>query len=263
RPTERRASTSSRGRGGAGALRDLDVTRARRSLSSRRMDRTVAGFLATVTAATALLPAQRTTDIRVDALVVDEAGQPVAGAEFADRWQFTDGRWRGALGCHPDGADAPLRSDVDGRLAGTWTEDPMATPLFGLSADRRLAVFAASSSDPKTHEPILTGRITMRRAVPLEGHARTVLGEPPGALSLFLNLPGEPRRGMPFGHDAPAFALPLPPGTYSLSVGCGHGHAPARTAVLAADRGAFDLGPISVPLRPFDLVGEVLPDWEV
>lgn len=215
----------------------------------------------------AALVAQTTRTVRVDARVVDSNGQPVANAEFADRWECVAGSWRGSLGCAAPEERQPLCSDAQGRLRGIWIEDPFQTPLLGYSADRRLVTFVHVESDPTTHEAFVRGDVCLLPAVVLRGQLRTTIERPQGPMRVALALarPHSPGMELPTTVlcDAPEFAWPVPAGTYRLSLGFGHGHAPWRTAVVAAGRAECDLGPITVPPRPFDLLGEVLPDWEV
>lgn len=212
--------------------------------------------------------AQTTTEMTVDALVCDPSGKPVAGVEFGDRWSCANTRWSATLGCNPPDNRAPLTSDAEGRLRGIWVEDPFATPLLGLSADRRLAGFVHGSYDPDTHRPQVVGRIVLQPATVLRGAMRTSAPMPADAPRAFVLGFAHPmhaglQSGVPFGLDANTFALPLPPGTYSVTVRIGRSGATGRTALLEAGRETLDLGPISVPLVPFDLLGEVLPDWHV
>ncbi|MCC6673432.1 MAG: hypothetical protein IT458_20405 [Planctomycetes bacterium] len=218
------------------------------------------------------LAAQRTTPVSVDALVCDPDGRPVAGATFGDRWEIAGSRWQAILTCNAPDQRAPLRSDAEGRLRGVWVEDPMETPLFGASADRSLvgfvfSDFVATGDDPPSYQPVVRGRITLHRARRLGGVVRTVMdGVAKRAAWLGITVP-HPRhpghgRTVWFGLDAPAFELPLPPGTYRLHARVGLGGT-TRTVVLPADRDLVDIGPVSVPAKPFDLVGEVLPDWEI
>lgn len=223
-------------------------------------------LVATFAAASAL--AQTTTAMAVDALVCDPSGKPVAGVEFGDRWSCANTRWSATLGCNPPDQRAPLTSDAEGRPRGLWIEDPGETPLLGLSADRRLAGFVHGSYDPDTHRPQVVGRIVLQPATVLRGAMRTSAPMPadaPRSLVLGFAHPVHAglQSGVPFGLDANTFALPLPPGTYSVTVRIGRSGATGRTATLEAGRETLDLGPISVPLVPFDLLGEVLPDWHV
>jgi hypothetical protein len=55
--------------------------------------------------------------------------------------------------------------------------------------------------------------------------------------------------------------LPLPAGTYRLRLRYGFGSAAWRTFIAPAERTEFELGPVTVPSKPLDLIGEVLPDW--
>ena len=105
----------------------------------------LAGFCALSMAADA--SPQVTTRVEVDALVNDASGEPVAGAKFGDSWAFSAGSWRSALSLGRPGAPeekAPLISDLEGRLRGTWIMDPFAAPLLGLSADGGLAIFVTA-----------------------------------------------------------------------------------------------------------------------
>lgn len=213
------------------------------------------------------LAAQTTRGVRVDARVIDPQGQPVANAEFADRWECVAGRWSGSMGCAAADARQPLRSDAQGRLRGTWIEDPFETPLLGYSADRRLVVFVQAELEPAGHVASVRGDIRLLPAVVLRGQLRTTIERPQGPMRVAMAVELPQSRSLERTTtalcEAPEFAWPLPAGTYRLSLGFGHGHAPWRTAVAAAGRAEYDLGPITVPPRPFDLLGEVLPDWEV
>jgi hypothetical protein len=221
-----------------------------------------------VAALLAPLTAQRPTGVTIDAQVVDADGKPVADAEFADLWNWSAGRFRGAM--HADGlanAIPPLRTDAHGRLRGSWLQTPWETPLFGLSPDQRLAAFVVPEAHPPKFEAVVRGTIVLQPAVVLRGNLRTTIAAPSGPLGVTVAFvrqgATESRTWMSFLVEAHDFALPLPPGGYSLGLRFGHGSAPLRTVVLKAGAAEFDVGPVSVPAKPFDLIGEILPDWEV
>ncbi|MCU0864140.1 MAG: hypothetical protein MUC36_10130 [Planctomycetes bacterium] len=208
------------------------------------------------------MPAQRTTDITVDTIVVDGNGQPVAGAEFADMWSHAGGRWQGQLCCSPADAKEPLRSDAEGRLRGQWTMDPFDRPLLGWSADRLSCAIARPTANAD-HSLSVREPIVLRPAVVLRGEVKAS-----GPVSVQVIEPYRPtdvrcRFMMGFGFDAPRFALPLPPGHYEVSARAGLSGARPRTIVLPAGRAEVDAGSFTIQWQPFDLVGEVLPDWEL
>jgi hypothetical protein len=215
------------------------------------------------------LPAQTTTNVAIDALVVDAAGAPVADVEFADVWDFTTGRWCGSLSCSPPDQKAPLRSDAAGRVRGTWIMDPFDRPLLGWSQDRRLVAIVRPTVGAD-HAFVVRDRIVLQPAVVLAGEAKTT-----GAVSVFVGdadgktagAPDPVRVHAPFQH-AFAFAtgrfrIPLPAGRYQVTARTGHSGSTTRTIVLPAGRGEVDAGAFTIRWQPFDLVGEVLPDWEL
>lgn len=209
----------------------------------------------------ATLPAQTTTNVAVDTVVTDAAGRPLAGAEFADRWQFAAGRWCGELSCSPPDQKAPLRSDAEGRLRGTWVMDPFDTPLLGRSPEGAL-VAVVRPEWTAGHESVVRQPVVLRPAVVLRGVVRA-----PGPVSVFVQQVATQVERLGFGwgfrSDTPQVRLPLPPGTYQVTVGAGHSRATTRTIVLSGDRGEVDAGSFTILWQPFDLVGEVLPDWEL
>ncbi|MBI5851292.1 MAG: hypothetical protein HZB39_09710 [Planctomycetes bacterium] len=213
----------------------------------------------------AVATAQTTAPIAVDARCIGPNGEPVEGVEFGDRWGAAGGSWSSGFIC-PDPVN-PLRlvSDADGRIAGTWTFSPMETPLLGWNRERTLAAFVLPSHDPVTHESFVRGAIAMRRTVTLRGTLRTTAPVAPFRLvvSWTESSPTPRETWFAFGSDRADFALALPPGRYELRAGAGHGGAPPRTIVVDGSRDELELGPISVPLLAFDLIGEVLPDWNV
>lgn len=203
------------------------------------------------------LVAQRTTSVALDMQLVDEDGNAVAGVEVADAWRFADGQWRSGMICSKEG---PFRSDDEGRVRGTWTLAPLGEALLALSADRRLVALIRHQSEEEGHGLCVRGRVTMVRPVAMTGRVRTVLE--PRPIVVGLSAPGAGSIGM-FPSDTAEFSLPLPPGTYSASFRTGHGFAPSRTVVLESGSDEFDFGFVTVNVRPFDLIGEVLPDWDV
>lgn len=215
-----------------------------------------------------LLPAiraQDSTPVKVDTVVVDADGSAVAGAEFADTWDWASGRWRGSLHCNEPDAKSPLRSAADGALRGHWMMDLLDRPLLGWSADQRLvAIVAPSVTDD--HSIVVHTQVVLRPAVLLRGRGKT-----DGAVSVYVSeAEGDPeptrfggRFGYCFTFDAPEFAIPLPPGRYQVTVRAGLSRSRTRTLVLPAGRTDVDAGPFTIQWQPFDLLGEVLPDWEL
>lgn len=222
---------------------------------------------ALLAASSPLCPSQTTVEVRVDARVVDQNGKPVANVEFADSWAWSEGRWRGSMSCGAPGSRQPLRSDEQGRLRGVWVESPFSEPLLGYSPDRRLVAFAFSKGDPTTHLYSLRGDVVLAPAVDVVGRLRTTVESPRGELKVTVLRPHPDwpaaQRGVTLRLEAPNFCLPLPAGTYQVRIGYGFGSAPWRTFIAPAGRAEFDLGPVTVPPKPFDLLGEVLPDWSV
>lgn len=206
----------------------------------------------------ALLQAQTTGPVTVDARCLDPEGRPVAGVEFGDAWGSVDATWRSGFMCPNPTRPLHLISDADGHIAGTWTLSPMGTPLLGWSRDRSLAAFVEAGFDPDTHRAQVLGPIRMVEAVRLRGTIHTTSAAVRRSTCL--------RTGtiaFRFALDRPEFDIALPPGRYELLVNAGLGTAAARTVVLDPGRGVVDIGPISVPLPAFDLPGEMLPDWHV
>jgi len=225
-------------------------------------------FTAALLAAPSLSwPRQTTQNVQVDARVVDQHGRLVANVEFADRWACTDGRWHGSMSCAEPSRRQPLLCDSQGRLRGLWIEDPFGTPLLGYSPDRQLVAFAFSKRDPTTCQATLRGDVVLVPAVSVVGRMRTTEELPRGELdvSLLVRHPDWPAASelVPLRVNAPDFCLPLPAGTYQVRLSYGFGVAPWRTFLVPAGRAEFDLGPVTVPPKPFDLIGEVLPDWDV
>jgi hypothetical protein len=220
---------------------------------------------ALVVASLPLSPSQTTMQVQVEARVVDQDGKPVANAEFADTWAFSAGRWRGSMTCGDAGSKQPLRSDEQGRLRGVWIENPFNQPLLGYSEDRRLVAFAFSNAHPTTHQAELRGELVLVPAVHVVGRLRTTVAPPRGVLAIDVLRahPEHPavQRGVLLQLEAPDFSLPLPAGTYRLRLRYGFGSAAWRTFIAPAERTEFDLGPVTVPSKPLDLIGEVLPDW--
>ncbi|MBM3990619.1 MAG: hypothetical protein FJ298_06360 [Planctomycetes bacterium] len=218
-----------------------------------------------VLAASSWWRCQTTVEVQVDARVVDVSGHTVAEAEFADSWTLSEGRWRGSMTCGASGHRQPLRSDAQGRLRGVWIESPFNEPLLGYSADRRLVAFAFASVHPTTRESYLRGDIVLAPAVSVEGRLRTTVEPPPRALAVrvFRAHPERPAslHGISMQVEAPNFSLPLPSGTCQWTFRYGYGTAERRTLLVPAGRDAFDIGPVTVPPKPLDLIGELLPDW--
>ena len=207
------------------------------------------------------LPAQHTAPVAVDAIVTDGDGRPLAGAEFADSWSCVAGSWVGTRSCSPPEEKAPLRSDADGRLRGTWILDPFERPLLGRSADGNL-VAVVRPEVTADHALVVRHPIVLQPAVLLR-----VVVRAPAAVSLWLRELARASPWCPFAShyasDAPQVRLPLPPGSYEVVAAAGHSRSSARTIVLPAGRGEVDAGAFTILWRPFDLLGEVLPDWEL
>jgi hypothetical protein len=167
--------------------------------------------------------------------------------------------------CGDAGSKQPLRSDEQGRLRGVWIENPFNQPLLGYSEDRRLVAFAFSNAHPTTHQAELRGELVLVPAVHVVGRLRTTVAPPRGVLAIDVLRahPEHPavQRGVLLQLEAPDFSLPLPAGTYRLRLRYGFGSAAWRTFIAPAERTEFDLGPVTVPSKPLDLIGEVLPDW--
>lgn len=208
--------------------------------------------------------AQRTDLVRVDTIVSDVDGHPIAGAEFADLWDCVGGHWQGTMMCQPADQKGPLRSDAEGRLRGTWIRNPFGQPLFGRSSDGGLVAVVAAA-ETATHELVVSAPLVLWPARVLCGEvkARGVLRLPVRSMGRAADLPNESRHWLNFTSDEPRFRLPLPPGVYQVAAGVGYSHATTRTVVLTEDRPEVDMGPITILWRPFDLPGEVLPDWEI
>lgn len=213
----------------------------------------------------AAAPAQTTAPVSVDARCIGLDGAPVEGVEFGDRWVATDGAWRPAFLCPDPQNPLRLASDADGRIAGTWTLSPMGTPLLGWSRDRSLVAIVPPEWTGTPPAARVSGTIAMQRAVRVRGAIRTTAPAAHHGLYVTWQVqePWPNDEGFGFGMDRPDFEIALPPGRYALHAHAGRGAGLPRTLVLDPARDVVELGPISVTLPALDLIGEVLPDWNV
>lgn len=178
-------------------------------------------------------------------------------------WRFTDGKW--IAGFNLPGS-RPLRTDREGRLRGTWVMDPMSTPLLGLSEDRQRAAFVWPTSD-ENHRYVVRGRVVLEERVLFKATARTAAGPPTGGLQVHIGFAHPAHSTLmivsTFAVDSHEISLPVPSGTYSFCVRGGGGLSIPRSARLEQGSGSFDLGPVTIPVTPFSLIGEVFPDWVI
>lgn len=199
---------------------------------------------------------QTTQDYEVEALVIDSAGQPLAGVEFGDFWHCENGRMIPGMICNSPDQPESLVSDAQGRVRGLWTEDPGGTPLLALNPERTLAarVFAKQVKG----KIVLTEAVTIRLSI--HGKADRVMLQ---ASEMFPNPEDLPWSGWEFTARTGPLAITLPgqPDArfrVSLRTRVTEHH---RTAVIEAISRSADLGTVAIAFSPLELPGEVLPDW--
>ena len=243
-------------------------------------------LLAAWVADAAPLPAQTTEDVRVDALVTDADGRPLAGVEFGDFWIHRDGSWAPRMLGNGAGEPEFLVSDVGGRVRGDWT-CCFGMPLLALSPDRRLSARVRGQDCRAIEGGTKPATIVMAPAVeisvrfdlpePAEPDSRffcSVSWVPPPrpedqSSSAYAEWSHANHAGWEFESEQGLMRIMIPRsptnryGIRPRLPALGDEWLQQYTFSVPPDAPSCDLGTISVPFSPTACLGQYLPEWLV
>jgi len=187
----------------------------------------------------------------VNGRVVDERGEPVAGIDVAGYWTRQGG---------PLTPRAGVKTDAEGRFKIRVSWQGRARTLMTLDAKRERGAIALldEAALAKEHTLRLAPLVTLKGAVESTG-----LGETPDPVYVAVTAKGA-IIATAASTKGSTFSLPLPAGSYRLTISPRHCKRFTKTVELEADAGVLDLGTMdATPTVIAEHYGKSLPPWSL